>query len=399
VINDGKVKAGMGLQMTMVDYLTKTRRPGTTQDSLRAMALGGSEELKNVEWVTPFVIPSDYPLEIVDVVAYKLIWTYSPKPGGAWIYSAKTARYIIEMAKIVCGGEEELRKKKILGYGAESVSPLRFSPHSLEIMLEMAKYGLPIGNSPMVQAGLSGPVTLAGTLVVENAEVLAGAILVHALNPEQPYHYSFIPHLMDPRTALCSFGSPEQVLMALAGIQLARHYGFACTCNVGLTDSLTPDFQAGFEKAMTAALAVAAGAEGIGSQGIVGADQGASLEQLMMDDEWMGSLSRVFRGFEVNPDTLALDVIRKVGVGGDFLKERHTALHLRKELWIPRIFNRLDWETWIKGGARESSQLAHEKVEKILEDSYPPKAVLDGDTIKNMDNIVKRAKREILKEP
>jgi len=395
MVNDGKIKGCMENQPVIIDYLTKTMRPGVTDDILRAIAIADSEGMRNICRLASFVVPSDIPIPLQDIYTYKILATYCRKPFDVNQNSVTSTHYMIEIAKVLAGGEEELRRRKILGYGANPISPLQFSRHTLDIMMEMAKYCLPIGIAPMVMAGGTAPVTLAGALVLENAEFLMGAILVNLLNREQPLSYGGIPHVFDLRTGLCSFGSPEQALLSMAIIQVARSYGFACGVNVGLTDSHMPDFQGGFEKGMTAALGVAAGAEGIGMQGLVDT-RGVSLEQLIIDNEWIDDLNRVFRGFEVNEETLALDTIIEVGIGGSFMGQRHTVEHGRDEQWVPEIFNRDYWPRWLNLGGKDTCAKAHEKVESLLKDNYPPQPVLDKDLMKDLDNIYERAEKEII---
>jgi len=391
-INDGNLKGGMCYEILFVDYGSMARRYGLREDCIKAITLGNN--LENISHVMPFVVPSDAQQEICDAEAYKLLLQYSRKPGGVYISSIQSARAIIDMAIAACGGEEELRRRRCIGYGAEPTTPLQLSNHAINIILELAKYDLPVSASgSMVMPGSTGPATLAGSLVLLTAETLAAISMINIINPKEPASFGTSIHVMDPFTALCTFGSPEQGLAGAAAIQVARSFGLSAGCNVGLADSNVPDFQAGFEKALSTCVAIAAGAEGIGAQGIVGADQGCSFEQLVIDDEWLGMVSRPFRGIDVTPETLAVDVIQKVGAGGNYLRERHTIRHLREEIWFPRLFGRQRWDRWLSEGAKDSMTRARERVRGILKEEYPPSAVIDADIIKQLDEIMKRARR------
>jgi len=394
-IGDGKLKTSMCCEIYLVDYLKMKRRLATTEDCIKSIVLGNS--LKNISFVTPFVMPSDVPLELRDIHSFKLLFMYSKKPCGSWIYSPDSLKYIIEMGKIVAGGEEELRKMKLIRYDAEPTSPLQLSRHAIEILIELSKYEQPISAvGSMTLMGGTGPVTIAGSLSLQTTEVLAGITLVNLLNPKTPIYFFTSIHVLDQRTGLCCFGAPENILACLAGIQVAKSFNLPCFCNVGLTDSNYPDFQAGFEKGLSTALVIAAGAEGIGAQGIVGADQGASWEQLVVDNEWLDYFNRILRGFEVNSETLALNIIEKVGPRGNFLKEIHTVKHLRKELWFPKIFNRESWATWIKNNKSLLSK-AHSTVETILKENYPPEPIIDKNIVKDLNKIEEKAKHELHK--
>ncbi|MBO3753791.1 MAG: trimethylamine methyltransferase family protein [Candidatus Brockarchaeota archaeon] len=391
---DGSIKATMGLEIQFVDYGKMERRPGRTEDCVKSITVGN--ELGNVGVVSPFVVPSDVPVRMADVREHRLLFTYSRKPFYAWIYSVESCKYILDMAKAVAGGEDELRRKKIVGYGAEPTSPLQLSRHAIEILMEMAEYGLPISASgSMSLLGGTAPVTIAGALSLHAAEVLAGIVLVNLINPDSPVGFSTSIHVLDQRTAICSFGAPENTLASLAGIQVARELGLSCFANVALTDSNTPDFQAGFEKASSSALVLAAGAEGIGQQGIVGADQGASLEQLVIDNEWFNYVNRILKGFEVNQETLALEVIKRIGVGGSFLKEQHTLRKMREELWYPSLFNRDDWIGWEKKGCLDLLKRSRAVLERIIREHYPPEPVIDEQVINRLSEIEAKAAKDL----
>ncbi len=388
-VGDGRLKVAMGSEVYLVDYTKTERRPGVSEDCVKSIALGNA--LENISVVTPFVIPSDVPIWAADVRGYRLLFTYSRKPCSAWIYSPESARCVIEMAKVAVGGEDELRRRKVVGYSAEPTSPLQLSRHAIEIMKVMAEHGLPVSaTGSMVMMGATGPMSVAGSLCLMTAEVLAGIVLTHLMSPESPVSFSTSVHVFDQRTALCSFGAPENVLASLAGVQVARSLGLPCFCNVGLSDSLVPDFQCGFEKALGAALAVAAGAEWVGSQGIVGADQGASWEQLVIDDEWVSAINRILEGFEVDEEALALDVIRSVGVGGTFLGHRHTLRRVRSEVWYPVLFERRPWGQWAELGGKDILRRARERVEEVLREEYPPEPVVDGDVARELEAIERR---------
>lgn len=243
----------------------------------------------------------------------------------------------------------------------------------------------------MAMAGLDAPVTLAGTLVIQNADNLIGVVLCHLLGV--PGTWSGSAHTMDLRSALCSFGSPNQVLLGLAAIQLGHYYGFDVIVNSALTDACVPDFQGGFEKGMSAIVALLAGADGIGAQGIVGADQGTSFEQLVIDNEWASAIDHIFRlGFEVNEETLALDVIKKVGIGGNFLSEEHTVRHMRETYWPATVFNQRSWDAWMDDGGKDVYAMAHQKVKEILAKHYPPQPLIGGEVMEELDALMEVAR-------
>jgi len=177
-------------------------------------------------------------------------------------------------------------------------------------------------------------------------------------------------------------------------VQMARHYGFPAYINVGLTDAKVPDAQAGVEKGTSLLAGALAGADTFGHCGICGTDHAGSLVWLYLDNEVMEYVRRIVRGFEVNADTLATEVVRQVGPGGNFLAEEHTVEHFRKELWLPgTAWTRESWDAWAGGGKRSMAERIKDEVKRIL-DSHKPEP-LQPETAKQVDSIVKAAKREL----
>lgn len=380
-----------GGQLNIVDPVSRSRRLAIRHDTVRGVKLG--DALENINIVGALAIPSDVPPKAADVVMYAELFSNTVKPVFGWIYSATTAGFVLEMAEHLAGGPEELQRKPLLMDFLEPISPLRMPVEGLAIMKLFCRRGLPVCFGPMVMAGATGPVTLGGAIAMENAENLAGITLAQLLRPGVPVLYGGLPHIMDPRLGSISFGSPEQGLMAAAITQVARRYGVPVHVNVGLTDANIPDAQAGAEKAASLLMAGLAGAELSGHLGIAGTDQGACLEQLCIDDEIAAFVLRMLRSLEVNEDTLALDVARRVGVGGSFLAQPHTARYTRSELWIPRLLNREIWDRWQEHGATDALQRANEKVEVTLRKHTPEP--LDRDTKAFMEQMVAAAIREL----
>jgi trimethylamine---corrinoid protein Co-methyltransferase len=392
--NDGTLKLTMDTTPDIIEMTCNKKRRGTLEDTLKGIILGNY--LTNINTVSAYCLPEDVPAKCADVVCYKNLFIYSKKPVTTWTYSTNSAKYIIEMAKIITGGEEELKRKKPITYFAESISPLKFSPHTLEIMIEYSKYEQPIFLGPMVTAGGSGPVTLAGTISLQNAEVLMGIVIIYLLNPKQPVAHASVCHILDMKTGICSYGSPEQTLLSAGVTQLARKYGLSCCCNIHISDSNCCDFQRGYEAAASAAFGIAAGAEmlsiyGYGPVGVVGSGVGLSLEQMLIDDEGLSYLSRIRKGFEVNENTLAFDVIRQVGIGGNFISESHTLNNFKQEQWNWDLFLRQNYNIWQAEGRKDILIRAKEKLDKILSANFPPEPVIDINKIKILEKIEEEA--------
>ena len=381
-----------GSQANIVDYQARSRRHGTTEDVIKGIVL--CNELPHIGSCMPLVSAGDIPAYMSDLYNFYLCSLYSRKRFGVFILSLESARqamHLWEMVHTEKAQADITPASPYISYLLEPNGSLSFDEFSLEMALAFADAGHRIHQGPMAMAGLDAPVTLAGTLVIQNADNLAGIVLCHLLG--LPGDWSGTAHTMDLRSALCSFGSPNQVLLGLAAIQLGNYYGFDVNVNSALTDACTPDFQGGFEKGMSAIVALLAGAKGVGAQGIVGADQGISFEQLVIDDEWAGAIDHIFQlGFEVNDETLAVDVIKKVGINGSYLMEEHTIRHMRETYWRASIFNHQSWDGWMEDGGKDVNLRAHEKVEAILAQHYPPQPLVSTQTLAAMDALITDAR-------
>ena len=378
-----KLGGWISTQVSLVDYGAKTRRYGLRDDNFKNIKL--VESLKNIPACNAAVVPSDVPYDIADVVTIADIQKYSTKPGGTYILTPTGAKYVSQVNKVL--GLKD-------GYLFETISPLSFKKDTVDMALAFAKNGGGLGIAPMAMSSATAPVTISGTLAIETAEVLGSCFLVRMMTGEYP-SFAASCHSVDPRSMLCSFGSPNQALFGVAVSQLCKFYGLQGGTNTGLTDALVPDFQGGLEKGLTAAFNSMGGLNSIGCQGIVGADQGFSFEQLVIDNEWIDYYNYIVSGFEVTEELIGYDMIEAVGIGGNFLGEEHTVEHMRDSYWISNIFNRDDWSNWVAKGSKDIYDVAHAYVEKATEGYRQMEPVLAPSLCEELDRIVAEAYREV----
>ena len=380
-------------QFAWFDHASSARREPRLEDARAAIRLG--DQLPAVSVVGAMAVPADVTPEIRDVVLTAELARGTVKPTRCWPVSKESTTYVLEIYKAVAGGSEALRGRPMAETFLEPISPLTFPTVGLDVMLKYLELGQPVSIGPMVMTTATGPGTLAGTLVQENAEILGGVAIVQTLAPGTPIMYGGIPHVMDPRTTICSFGSPEQGLMAVAMAQVGQSYGFPVYLNVNLTDAKVLDVQAGMEKMSSFVLAMLAGVDQIGHGGIVGTDHGGSLEWLVVDNEAVMFARRIAAGMRVDQDTLALDVIAKVGPGGDFLGEEHTVRHFRQELLLPsQVWTRLTYDGWRSSGATSMGDRARARVDAILAGDGP--APLEPVLDRELGRIVAAASAELV---
>ena len=379
------LSGGISTQVFLVDYITKQRRKGITDDILKGIAL--VKHLKNIPHCNAAVVPSDVDPRITDIHSYLQIYKYSEKHGGTYILTPATARYIMDMAEAV--GRD-------VGYLFETVSPFRVRKETLEMALLFADRGHSLGIAPMILGGSTAPITPAGIVTSFNAEVLVSLFCVYAFTGKLSSFYGHGSHATDPQTLLCSFGAPSQALIGVATAQMARHYGLPSGSNSALSDALMPDFQCGFEKAANTIFSCLAGTVSIGCQGIAGADQGYSHEQILIDNEWLDSYNYILRGFEANAETIGQDLIEQLGIGGVYIAEEHTVRHLRQSWWPSKLFERVSYGRWAEDGSRDLLDRAHALVEEYTHGYRQMEPVLPSDQVETLERIYRTAVREIV---
>jgi len=355
---------GSSGQYQILDQRILKRRKPTIMDLQKAVRIG--DALKYINIVGAMVVPCDVPPEIADIIMFYELLVNTSKPFTSWIFSSESAKIIIEMMQIVAGGKEKLIEYPFCEIYFEPISPLTFTKEALDILLEFTKFNLPLGFSPMVQVGATGPCSLSGTIAQENAEILAGITIAQIINPGNPVTYGGIPHVFDMKKQMISFGSPEQALMAASMTELGKFYGFPVYNNTGMSDSKLIDAQCGIEKACTLTFGALSRGDVFGHLGISGSDDAANLTQLLIDNEMAGYFVRIFSGFDVNEVKDAYKEIKKEGIAGNFFANEMTIKNFKKEIWYPELFERAPWGIWEKNGSKDIVKKAIEKEEEII---------------------------------
>ena len=271
-------------------------------------------------------------------------------------------------------------------------SPLIYSEGQMDALFAAVEYGLPVMVNSSAVTGATAPVTLAGTLVVMNAEILAGIVVAQLVRPGAEVIYAGHPILLDMRTSIASCGQAEAGLLAAALVELGRSYHIPTASNGLTTDSHACDEQAAVEKMITGYQAVMSGAALNGGAGSLGSVGTASLEQLVVDDDVYGRIFRMYEGFKVDSETLAWDVIATVGPKGHYLEHPHTLEHMRRELRYSKLANHVNPEVWMKGGAPDAVDLAAARVKAILGRKLEPR--FEPKVLAELDHIATVAERE-----
>jgi len=333
-----------GCGVEVIDIRSGERRRSVLQDVADIARVADCLEEVAFHWVP--VSAQDSPPETRGLHELLAIWKNTTKHiQTESVYSGREARGAAEMAALLAGGKDELRKRPLLSLMECTVSPLAHDGGSLEAALVGAEYGLPVGFMSMASGISSAPATLAGNLVVANAEVLSGLALVELACPGAPVYYAAAQTMMDPRTGAYTGGGPEDFLLGAAGNRLADFYRVPLSMGSFATGAKEPNWQAGLENSLSTFMASLSMSDMLSGVGLLAGSTVWSFAQMIMDCEIFGIIASMMEGIPVNEETLALDAIKEVGPGGTFLTHGHTKRHLR-ELWMNSCLDRRPISVW-----------------------------------------------------
>lgn len=361
-------------------------RPSTTADVAESTRL--LDALKNVSTITPLYTPQDVPPSAMVATMFEQAVRHTLKPvNGPGVQTGAEVRRLAEMMCVVFGDAPAV------SLGISPISPLAFPEGIAGAILETARQGLPFGPLPCPQVGASSPMSLAGALAQQNAEVLASIVLAQLVRPGLPVIYCGRLATIDMRTALPTWGNPEIGLISAATVQIGHYYNLPVNVYGLCGSGPAADIQSGYERAINAVVPALAGADELSGVGELVSGVFASNAQMVIDDEIMGMVRRVRRGFVVDEDTLALDVITQVmdSPSRTFLAEMHTVRHLRAgEVWQGQVgVQGISWETWRDAGGPTVIDRAQAKAGQILaEHEVPP---LPEEQSRALDEIVRAA--------
>lgn len=263
--------------------------------------------------------------------------TYSDKclMGGAG--GIEETNTVFDMLDIVFGKESLISTPRILTI-INSTSPLQFDKDTLDTLLLFAEQGQPVIVTPATMAGTTGPITLAGTIALSNAEILAGIIVAQMLREGTPVMYGMQSTAADMKTGGIADGAPERALCVLWGARLAKAYGIPYRAGGTENDAKSLSIQSGYESMMDILVACQEKTNLIiHSAGILDSHSAMSYEKFIVDIEMLGMVKRFLQGINTDEESLAVNVIKSVGHGGEYLSHEHTMQHCRREPYVPFV--------------------------------------------------------------
>lgn len=392
-VGDKRPLLAAGYGCPFLEGLDGTRRPGTINDYADLLKVCDVSSCIDINGGT-LVEPQDAAMSTrhLDMISHTLQLTDKPFLGS--VNGPIAANDTMQLAAFVRGGEEELRRLPYTLALINSKSPLAFDTRMLESLHVYVSHGQPVIIAPFVISGVSGPVTLLGTLIQHNAEALAGIVLCQMVNPGAPVIYGSATAVADMRSGAPAVGAPETALLIGALAQLGRTYGVPVRSGGALTDANTSDIQAGYEKMMSLLFSFWSGVDLIlHSAGILDSYMMMSLVQFVVDLEMLDYVKRLTAGMSLCEDELALAAIRRAGINGEFLTDPHTMACFRRELLDPRLSDRTGYEQWLSQGKPSINQRAARRWEKLVAKHKTPP--LEPDIEQQIEAfIAKRKQRE-----
>ncbi len=369
----------------VIDLRSGERRPGTLQDIVEATRV--CDALPNIDFLMSFCIANDRPPKTYDRDQMRVLLANSTKPILFVTLEFSGCVDAVRMAEIAAGGAETLQRKPLCACYLNVSAPLRHNQEALQKLLYLAEKGLPTTYTPVVLRGATGPVSAAGAMALANAGELAGLVIAQLKRAGAPVILTGgVNDMLEMRTAIDCYADPVNRVML---VELAHRYGLPIFGLTGCSDSKLPDEQAAAEAAFSILLESLAGAQLAHDVGYLDSGMTDSIEQVVICDELIGYTRRFLDGLEVTDETLALDVIDKIGPDGDFMSNPHTRRHYRED-WYPQLFDRHNYDGWRKAGGKTLRQRAREKALEILEQHKPEP--LPPDVQEKIDQIVNQAK-------
>jgi len=359
-----------GCGVRVIDPETGELRASTKSDVAESARFVDAVPQVSFYW-GPVVTAEDVPLATRPLHELEAVFASTSKHFQAVdVVGQDMTRRAVEMARVVAGGAEELRRRPIMSLIACPIDPLGNEAVSLEAALVCAEAGVPVGFLSLTLGCASAPATMAGNLVVNLAAVVAGIVLLQLAYPGAPVFLAGAPSVMDLKTGGYTGGSPEDYVLAAAATQMAHHFGFAMNMGTMASGAKEPGWQAAVDDALSTLASVSAGAEMMSGCGLLDGSKTLSYAHLLMEAEVFGIVQKVAGGIEVGDETLALDAIRKVGPNGTYLAEKHTRAHLG-EIWRPGVWDRTPYDAWLAAGKKGALENAEERAREILRTHAP----------------------------
>ena len=347
--------------LNIIDHRTGERRNPVLKDLEEGVRL--CDSLENIDFVMSMVLPTDTDKTLADRYQMEAMLTYTTKPIIFVTYEMSGCQDAVRMAEAVAGGADALRKKPMIACYINAISGVHHNKEALQKLLFLASKNLPSLYIPASTAAMTSPVTPAGSVAMDYAGVLVGLVLSQLKNEGAPVIVTGMPAggTFDMGTMVTSYCEPERTITQA----MSHFYDLPMFSIAGASESKVVDQQAAAEAALSLVVETLAGGNIIHDLGYLESGLTFSLVQLAVCDEIVSWIKGFIKKFEVNDETLALDVMAEVGPDGQFLDTDHTLKHY-KDRWYPSLFERDNYQSWLEKGGKSLAERAANKVEQLL---------------------------------
>jgi trimethylamine---corrinoid protein Co-methyltransferase len=349
----------------ILDPVTGVERRAVIADIVHIAHL--IQELPAYDMFSVSVLADDAPDNQFTLARLYPALKYCSKPIRITSKDLPDAKEILQLAYLVAGSEEAYREHPFITHHyCPVVSPLTMDNLSTEAVMFFAEQGLPVYPTIVPNAGLTSPMSLAGTLAQGNAEFLAAATLMQMVREGTQLIYATLPTVADMRTGAYASGGIECGMLHMAHAQMAHFYNVPCGGYIGLTNSKINDAQSGYETGLSTMAGLLAGMGMMNMGGLVEALKTFDFAKAVIDDEIAQMLKRMKRGLEFSEENLAVDIIKKIGPGGSYIVEPHTIKRMKTAGLLTKLSDRDTRSQWTKKGAKDIHGRAMAKVREIL---------------------------------
>ncbi len=375
--------ACMTMAVNVIDPHTRQKRSATDQDLAALTRI--ADQLENIRVNGGLVTPQEVPGEFNDWYTWATTIKNTTKHITGGMLGARCVQDAAKMGAIALGDENRFRERPFISGWVLTLPPLGIDSASLEALMEMSRWKIPVILSSGPILGTSSPVTLAGTIAQAHAEILGCITVSQLTNPGAPIVYTSFARGMDMKSGNISMACPEFGILKVALAQMGKYLDLPIRMPSMLRDSKVLDAQSGFETGMIGTVTGLIADLMDGMQ--LDMDLVVDFPDLVFCDDCMAGIRRIASDLVVDENSLALEVMKAVGPGGMFLSQDHTFENFRRELWTPKLLERRNWDLWETDGSQDIFKVAEKKVLEMLAEK--PAALLSTAAENQIDEVVR----------
>lgn len=374
-----------------IQDMDKGRRLATLHDYINIQKLCQASDVINLVGSIP-VDPSDAASENKHLsIMYEIIKN-TDKPIIGMCTEGLQAKHQLDMVAMAVGGQQFLAENPCVGVLVNPLSPLAYAPETIQTMREYAKLRQPLLLAPCIMAGVTAPISLLGTSVLQNTEFLAGLVFSQLVGPGTPVVYgNASTRSYFKRASFCA-GTPEAMMINTSNIQMGlEFYNLPTRTMCGITESKILDAQAGYESMMSLMMGMMSGAHiAVQCLGVLDAIMATSYEKFILDEEMVRRVLHIYKGIDTSDEALSVDIIQEMGQNGSYLMHTSTFEHFR-ESWTPTVSEWGSYDEWATQGSEDVVVRANRKYKEILNNA--PESMIDKDLDKDLQRYIEKASR------